>query len=373
MLQDKTPTPALHALLACFRARSSTSGTPTSSYEFFDNVVSRFVKRPVFYEDRIAALAAETMLSGRSPLAGPISPLILAIVEQWPYFVKTESMDVMDKEATAVIVADFLRHCKLIGEDPDLLTLLCGKLAAVSEGCAWEQIFRSALAERHTPLLEATPSHDADITEQSHTDKSPEGPPGTKLEVHEEVKPMLLPSSKFLSKWANKDLQEAIEDGDVSKLILCLCSETISIRLQALASLKSLVNKLGQSSYIEREMVVLLLQETIHTAKDIVHEKPFPTYLGVFASQAVQVEADPQHILYSKLNRFLHEGPVWESDKVPMVRSILHHPPDDNNDDSSISGSNELELSWFLNMVFNGLRTAEVCLFPHSYLSERIQ
>jgi nucleolar pre-ribosomal-associated protein 1 len=201
-------------------------------------------------------------------------------------------------------------------------------------------------------------------------DRPPEGPSGTISEVDEEDRPILLPSSKFLSKWANKDLQEAIEDGDVSKLILCLCSETVSIRLQALASLKSLVNKLGQSSYIEREMVVLLLQETIHTAKDIVHKNPFPTYLGVFASQAVQVEADPQHVLYSKLNRFLHEGPVWERDKVPMVRSILHHPPHDNSDDSN-SNSNELELSWFLNMVFNGLRTAEVCFSPHSYLAER--
>lgn len=95
--------------------------------------------------------------------------------------------------------------------------------------------------------------------------------------------------------------------------------------------------------------------ELLETAKDMPADSPLPYFAGVLAARFLLVTADPLHIMYEKVNKFLYRGPQWNAAKLPSywVDRILLNPPT----------SDELhyqEAEWLLDALIDGLRTPAV-------------
>lgn len=355
LLQHATMFPAVDALLASLPQNDMPLST-ASTYDFLDNAITRFIRRPVYYEDMIDSLVKKEPAMDKSRALGPVSRLLVALVEQWPHLARLESLQESEKLAAATTLARFLACCSRIGEDSRFMLRFQRLLVDTTLDVDCQDCFNRALDLRDSLLGSRLVEQlglegDGDILHPIH----PVSPPAAEVahDADEIDSPMLVPNAKSIFRWLKKDLEEAVEEGDLSDLVMCLCSDELSTRVQALSGLSKFVARLEASTYVEREVLALLLQETIHTAKKIVPLRPFPTYLGAFASRAVLIETDPQHVLYGKLNKFLLEAPMWNPEKVPMTRSILLAPPDV--DDATVT-----ELEWLLEIIHDGLRTPEV-------------
>lgn len=362
-LQEQSQLSALGALNASLSSLDTPELT-AATYEYLDNSLIRLFQRPVHYEDKLATLLqAElhgTSVSGHAP----ISLLLVALVEQWSFLARSNAIGSAEKAVAATFLSRLLGNCKQIGENEAVLIKLREDLVHAPGNYPYRSMFSGTLnyvpesfrgpfdesidVGRPLPsshLHEFASEHEVPQEEDEFGD-------GTEDELKESDGD---PNALFT--WVRKEAQDAVEDGDTANLILCLCSSDQSIRMQALGALTRMVQKLETSSYSEKQTMTLLLQETIHTARPIIRQRPFPTYHAAFATRALSIEADPQHPLYPKLNHFLHEGPVWEIDRLPLVQKILLHPPDD--DDAHFQ-----EIEWLIELLAQGLRTEEVRCFP---------
>lgn len=75
----------------------------------------------------------------------------------------------------------------------------------------------------------------------------------------------------------------------------------------------------------------------------------------MLAARLLSVVADPLHIMYEKVNKFLQKGPRWNVAKLPSywVDKILLNPP--TGDDAHYQ-----EAEWLLDALIDGLRTPDV-------------
>lgn len=73
----------------------------------------------------------------------------------------------------------------------------------------------------------------------------------------------------------------------------------------------------------------------------------------MFAALSAKILADPTHVMFSKINRFLTAAPSWEVDFLlrKLYRSIVASEPDED-------ASYHKEVEWFLEYLMDGLRTA---------------
>ena len=361
ILEEGAKMSSLDALLVGF-ALADESRPALSEYEFLDNAVGRAFRRPIHYEDLLSNLRADKP-SGRIGAEGShVSLLLVSLVEQWPFALRSEAVPASGKVNLARRISRVFEFCSMVGEDSRSLNILCTVLINSSMESVCRGIFKevpdpATIKRLKWPTDALEPCGNAsDVQEglsarSSHPDKVV-----AKLNENGDgdlQDDLRLPDPRTLFKAVTKDVQEAVENGDVGQLILCLCSKILSIRMEALSSLFKVVERLNGAEYAERQMVALLLQETLHTAKGIIRLRPFPTYLGAFASQAVLVESNPQHFLYGQVNRFLHKGPIWDLEKVPLVQIIFLNPPED--DGTHLAG-----VEWLLDIIFRGLQTAQV-------------
>lgn len=364
LVQEQTPLSALDALIVSLR-RTAESKPVISVYEYLDNCVGRLAQRPVYYEDLLLTKVTKIAAKRSSEERGPLSLLVVVLIEQWPFLVENKSVPLFDKFKIAEFLATFLRLCRHIGENEVIIEELVQALKEAPENDEFGDTFRAALGKDNTddfPAVElAKVSSQPEPTTVDHP--SAKRTPSPCEPEKEEESAQKIEESKALLKWARKDVQDAVEDGDIGNLVLCLCSKHQGVRLQALAALSRFVHKVENSSYPEKELITLLLQETIHTAKKVITDEPFPTYLGAFAARALVVEADPQHFIYAKLNQFLHRGPIWDIGSVPLMHKILLHPPEED-------GAHGPELEWFLDLALEGLQTQGVRgLSAHAFLA----
>lgn len=97
--------------------------------------------------------------------------------------------------------------------------------------------------------------------------------------------------------------------------------------------------------------IYLLLGETLESL-DASGATPFPYIGGVFAARSVRILADPTHVMFSKINKFLTSAPSWDVDFLlrKLYRSIVGSEPDDD-------GAYHKEVDWFLDYLIDGLRT----------------
>ena len=101
----------------------------------------------------------------------------------------------------------------------------------------------------------------------------------------------------------------------------------------------------------------MLAGEIIETAEKIIADCSLEYYAGVLAADLFLVLADPLHLMYAKVNRFLNRGPEWNVTRLPSywVDKVLMNPP--TNDDGYYQ-----EAEWLLDGLIDGLRTSAVRL-----------
>lgn len=109
------------------------------------------------------------------------------------------------------------------------------------------------------------------------------------------------------------------------------------------------------SGYSEWQQTYVVVGELLETAKDATSDNSLPYIAGVLAVRLLAVVADPLHIMYEKVNNFLHKGPRWNVAKLPSywVDKILLNPPTGDE-------AHYYEAEWLLDALIDGLRTPTV-------------
>ncbi|KAF2645522.1 hypothetical protein P280DRAFT_417343 [Massarina eburnea CBS 473.64] len=366
MLQKETSPDALDALIASL---SSSCGTSVAVLDFIDECCSRFIKLPVKYFDDIDTLCQKT--SPPISDAGPVSPLLMTLVEQWPFKGgKPEKGN--PAEPLSQWLSKLLYLLKLIGEDEAVLKLLRDSLVETADK-AYQDVLKDSFQwkmgkEKAKEALKLATGADFSGSERSTVSPAPvdkqEDP--IKAPINLELPPVEDKKHVGLNRWRKKDIEEAVDDGDVGELILCLCSQHPEIRLQAASNTRQLMAVLDKDQG-DLQQLYLLLGELLESAEPYT-ATPFPYIGGVFAARCVPIIADPTHFLFPKINAFLTSRPAWSISNLPrkFCRTILLAPPDED-------GFYHKEVDWFLDYLIDALRTpADMEIFRTTNMFERV-
>lgn len=212
-------------------------------FEFLDKCIIRFVQKSVKYYEELNILSHVYTDADTPSWTGQISPLFATLVEQWPYVVK--SGEGSEKLEVAQWLARYIGYSKQLVGDEALLANVRDKLVSHAGDRKCRAILEKAFQEQRNdgfPLdqqISIQPSLSNSIKEHSQptassadTEEMLQGP-----QAEDEDHP-------GLRRWMRKDGQEAIDDGDVGELVICVCSEHEDIRKQALINIEKFMAKL---------------------------------------------------------------------------------------------------------------------------------
>jgi nucleolar pre-ribosomal-associated protein 1 len=373
MLQTKTTPDALDVLIASLEP--SAGSVPSAEVlDFLDDCCARFIKVPIKYFDDLDAMCTKASLAPAD--IGPFSPLLMTLVEQWP-FKGGESATGPAAEALAGWLSKLLYLFNLVGENEAVLTLVRDSLIE-SAGSAYKEVLKDAFLwkmykARAKEALKLATGADFSGSERSSASPVPqpeaEASAKTGPVIDLELPPPEDEKHTGLSRWRKKEIDEAIEDGDIGELLLCLCSKHQEIRIQAINNVRQLMATIGVSKLLsyppllttnkaqpdsltqDLGAIYLLLGETLESL-DPTGVAPFPYIGGVFAARSVRILADPTHVMFSKINKFLTTAPSWDVDFLlrKLYRSIVGSEPEED-------GAYHKEVEWFLDYLIDGLRT----------------
>ncbi|KAJ5918959.1 hypothetical protein N7466_002960 [Penicillium verhagenii] len=320
---------------------------------FFDNCVSRVAKKPVHYLNLVASLSEDESAT---------SPIVAAIIEQWPFVVKAG--DETTEAAVAAWIAKFLGQLKQEGESSKSLKAARDSLMEATEAKKMRSLFKKCFKG----------TEEVDSEDKMDIDSGPTQPTGGDKASTVDLEEIFgsLPtegtSHNALHKWEREEIEAAMEQGHADQLILCLCSEHEEVRRQAVANLVRFMAKLKESNYAEWRTVYTLTGELLETASSIGFEKPIPWIVGECASNCLSVLLNPLHKVYGKVNKFLQKAPSWEVEKIPSYwidRIFLQEPELDD-------GYFE-EIDWLLSLFVKGLRSkADMEIYRRANVFERI-
>lgn len=248
MLQMETHPDGLDVLLASLAPSCGSASPPQQVLDFIDDCCARFIKGSIKYFDDLDALRLR--LATQDSPRGPFSPLLMTIVEQWPFKGgKPEKGN--PAEPLAQWLSKLLYLLKLVGEDDALIEGVRDSLAS-SSNSAYQQVLKDSFLwkmgkEKAKQALKAATGADFSGSERSVASPTPQRQK-TKT-VKEEAIDLELPpqeDSKHggLHRWRKKDIEESIDDGDIGELLLCLCSQHTEIRLQAISNIRQLLGKI---------------------------------------------------------------------------------------------------------------------------------
>ena len=376
ILQHDTEISAFDALIASLEANGQWQAS-SPLYAFLDNCILRLVRKTIKYYGDLKELRDRTLAENTENQTKPVSLLLMAILEQWSF---VEATPASNLENITSWLARYLEYLQFIGEDTNILqnvrdqlidrledkrccsmleailkeqpnfeaaTLLRGQLHAVGN-----PVSNDSGIKKHSPVSSGdTARHDIHLAY---------GPPD-EAEDHPE-----------LSRWIKQDMADAVEEGTIGKLLLCLCSKYGEIRKQALPAIQNLMAKLEVSDslvftiihhpyihqgsgYSEWQQVYILLGEAVESARGVISTEPYPYFAGVLASRSLSVLADPLHFMYTKVNRFLNKSPHWNVARLPSywVDKVFLHPPVNDDD-------HHKEVGWLVDALIDGLRTPAV-------------
>ncbi len=217
-------------------------------YEFLDNCVLRFVRKPVKYYDILTTLSDDHN-SGQID-SRKIDLLLIVILEQWPFLVKSTTA------SNTVNVAKWLaRYLDLsipAGGNLVLLSQIRDGLETEAKDKDCRAILRKALEDpdesRNLSELGSIGPSTCIIQNQDH-DQNKLAPGAPNVFASPENILLSEPPEEDedhagLRKWAQEDVQDAIRDGSVDDLIFCLCSKHEEIRKQAQSALRTFMAKL---------------------------------------------------------------------------------------------------------------------------------
>ncbi|KAL6710182.1 hypothetical protein ACN47E_009973 [Coniothyrium glycines] len=392
ILQVNTTPEALDALIASLGPSSGFNTTATEVFEFLDDCCARFTKVPIKYFDDLDALCQR---NGRTAAEiEHFSPLLMTVIEQWP-FKAGENAASDQAENIAQWLARLLYLLKLIGEDEGMLASVRDALVESAKqehkGHLQDSFLWKMGKERAKEALKLATGADFSGSDRSTSSPVPRQKPEPlmklKTEVNLEAPPAIDERHTGLTRWRKKDLGEAIEDGDIGDLLLCLCSEHKEIRLQAINGVQQLMaqirtapdsNQISHTnptsvqrptSNIDHDLqqLYLLFGEILETI-DLSGSEPFPYIGGVFAARCVSILADPSLSLFSTVNRYLTVSPSWDTHSLLRYfwhRIVASEPADD--------GMYHHEVEWYFDYLLDSLRTpTDMELFRRSNIFEQL-
>jgi nucleolar pre-ribosomal-associated protein 1 len=376
MLQTKTSPDALDALSASLTVSPGSSAPSIEVLDFLDDCCTRFIKGPIKYFDDIDAICNRDSQSEVGK--GLFSPLLMTFVEQWP-FRGSETATSGAAEPIAQWLSKLLYLLKLIGEDETMLNSVRDTLVE-SAAKTHKEVLKDAFLwkmgkESAKEALKMATGADFSGSERSTSSPSPPAESGQKAisgpSVDLEAPPEEDEKHIGLTRWKKKDLSEAIDDGDIGELLLCLCSKHAEIRLQAVVNTRQLMATLDASVHTvinedengetprkhttnaDLQQMYLLLGETLESV-EMLGSQAFPYLGGVLAARCANIVADPTHSMYSKISRFLTKAPAWNVQHLlsEFWHAIVTSEPDED-------GTYHQEVDWFLDYLLDSLRTSQ--------------
>lgn len=243
--------------------QGSDEWSPSSTvFEFLDNCILRFMRKPVHYFDVYSSILAtaeiECAMSGTH-----IDLILVALLEQWPFLVK--NTDASEIANVAIWLSRYIelsslriRHlCKaqrdvagmkvlmrirdqLIGDvkDKSCRSMLKRSLREPPELGLSIRSAVSASTGKDRRIIEEEPYID-EIRSELSADLLPPRPPQEQ-------------DDHFgLNRWTRGDIQDAITNGAIEELFLCLCSIYAEIRQQAVKSITTFMSKLEVSPAVQ--------------------------------------------------------------------------------------------------------------------------
>lgn len=196
---------------------------------FLDNCVSRVAKKPVHYLD---------LIGSTSQGEAATSSLVPAIVEQWPFVVKAG--DESAEAATGTWIAKLLAHLKQAGENLTALKAARDALVEATETKKTRSLIKKCFKGQE----------DVDDEDKMDVDSEPVAPKssGKTLTVDLDEIFGFLPTERTthnaLHRWEREDIEQAVEQGRIAELMLCLCSEHEEVRRQAFAKIARFMGQL---------------------------------------------------------------------------------------------------------------------------------
>lgn len=315
----------------------------SSVWSFIDDCVGRAARKPVKYVDDLETLAQEASL--KSEIQNRLPSLLAAVILEQASFVTSDPKH--DRKVKFTWAQSFLG---LLGHCSDSCSVLneVRKQLSVTSGLDVQDS-----DDELKTLLKEVELTDAGKAESS--ERQTEEVSADHFELNYKPMPREPPSHPELTRWSQKDVDIAIDDGDISALFLCLCSEHGDVRRQAMVQLARVrLELLGTQSLENSAQLALLAGETLETYEQhfVAADSALPYLAGTFAIRALDVLTQPHHFMYPKINRFLIRGPEWRVHKLPnywLSNSILSLPEDDD--------AYWREVQWVLDWLVDGLRT----------------
>jgi nucleolar pre-ribosomal-associated protein 1 len=361
IFQVQTSITALDSFILTLKALT---GSPAAGaiHEFIDDCVSRVASKSVKYLLTLEEIRVEA--HGSDDDKSPLSLLTLAVLEQWPFIIKSVDSTVLNEMAE--FIATYLAASVQIKEDKKTLRIVTQKLAeGTPEPSARKIIGHSRKLVDTVSIPEPKTSTAAQPMEISESDFPFENDKAQILASMAEKPNIQSEDHSSLVKWATKEVEEVIEEGHAAALVMLLSSEHLSVRKEAATNISKFSAKLKSSAFEAKEQIWLLLSEVVETARKVIDSEPLPTIIPSFASHAISVLNDPLHCLYPKINKFLSQGAAWEHDKVPLMYKIMDDAP-------SLDDAHYLEIAWLLNYMLAGLRTpADMAIYRKRRVFEK--
>lgn len=224
-------------------------------FEFLDHCILRVVRKPVHYFDILTDLITAAQLN-INPRGCQVDLLLITIMEQWRFLVKSEASSIVSYVSrwvvrfieVMILGNGYVGNQSLHGENTRLLLHIRDRLKAEIQDISCRAIFEKILVERPEPgiLKELVAANT--ISEERHMSKSA----GPLLKTHPNPHETYLPPGPpeehedhpGLHRWTRHEVQDAISEGYVEELILCLCSKHVEIRKQALTGVRAFMRKL---------------------------------------------------------------------------------------------------------------------------------
>lgn len=253
ILRSNTSRPSLDGLVLSLQDSEDWKAS-CRVFEFLDHCILHLVRRPVHYYDILVELIAAAKLDV-NPGDYQVDLLLIAIMDQWRFMV--ESADAPTVTNVSIWLVRFIENMNLTNDYHEetpvrdgttkLLSQIHDRLKPGIQDVYCRAMFERVLEERSVvgTLRQLVSAKTINETGQlSRLVDSPlEAPP--KLEV-------ALPSGPEeeqedhpgLHQLTRYEVQEAISEGHVKALILCLCSKHVGIRKQALTGVRAFMTRL---------------------------------------------------------------------------------------------------------------------------------
>jgi len=343
------------------------------TFQFMDSCLTRTMQRPVKYLDQLEE--AQHLVSDTRPL----SLMACSVAEQWPFVLKKD--DTRAIKNISEWIARFFSALDLAGENFRVLQLFQQQMLTQADSHRKaKSAFEKALnKQRKKPMVLGDREPDGTVdTGDAETSRGPTLPPSNAVEIDLDGvfgHPAVCPSSlEGLDRWEKADYEFEASGGRLASLIQCTTSPEREIRLQTFQTLQSVMRSLDASTYTEKEPVYLLLGEFSETMRQGpgagLHDGPLPSLVAALAVQLLKIVSDPADHMYSKANRFLLRGPVWDPDPSRLIhywvdKILLSEPEYDDGHD--------VEVDRLLDTLVDGLRTpADMELYRRSNVFQRV-